>query len=107
MEEFSMEDFNLITDEGNWAESLRKRGERQRKAIIVFRNAHRGEEWSIVPNVPHCPTCLRTSGKRRPYCRQHRWAYEGWLSSLAMVTQLAQRAPRLKDELKKAGLWFE
>ena len=73
--------------------------EEHKKAIKAF--CHVYPDWSIVSNPYHCPACLRETGKRRPYCWYHRWAYEKWLGSPAGVPMLALRDRKLKEEFKR------
>jgi hypothetical protein len=77
--------------------------EEKRKAVKVFKDVH---GFEVVNNPAHCPKCLRKNGRRRMYCLEHRWAYEGWLGS-GMITLIALRDRELQQALKTEGLWFD
>jgi hypothetical protein len=82
-----------------WSEAEKK------KAVAAFKKVH--PEFTVVSNSAHCPKCLRKDGTRRMYCAYHRWAYEGWLSTSAMITLIALRDRQLLQALKAASLWFD
>lgn len=81
--------------------------EKRKKAVKAFGRAH--PEITVYDWPPHCPNCLNKSGKRRPYCEYHNFAYRGWLiggKGCAMIGAMAVKDQELKNALKAEGLWY-